>query len=188
MTTEPARSPRSHTVRRVVFTLIAACVLIALVFYVFSPGPPWSGETLEVDIGTGHMRHRVYFLGLTPVNRVESTWVSDAIDRSAAKDNASDWQPVLDLELHQRPAAQPAFHGAVVQIRTLAVAKNLDVWTPDAELAIAQGLLERWRRGGSHAGARRFVDIIQQASLDAAHSKRNLTADDIRALKIEEHE
>ena len=189
MATESAETPKSpqlRRVRRVVLWIFGGLVLIALVVYFANPGPPRFGETLDVDINSGHVRHKMYFLGMTPVDRVESTWVSDAMSRSGVKDKNPDWHQVLTLELRKEGAAQPPYHGAAAQIRTLAVAKELDVWTPDAELAVAQGLMDRWQHGGSDSAARRFVDVVQQTSLDAAHSKTKLTADNIRSLKIDD--
>lgn len=153
------------------FRIILACAGLLLTaaagVYWFSGWSRINCWTHEINVETGHQRYTRYWFWITTAQRVEATWISDALGftENTAITPETAWRDVLTLSPGTGNSPHYAFHSALYDLRkgelllTYTGAKETDLKN------IAHAVTWLWRAFDNDAEAGAFLSHVAKASM-----------------------
>lgn len=152
--------------RSALATLVAAA-LVAVVVLFFFPWSPLNCRRGEVDINTGTLRFSRYLFFCKVSETVEDSRLTEVLPRDLVRNAEPDWRRVNTFSPGVHRSPHYVFHGAVGQIRTLALLWELYKFPQEAKQKTGLQLLALWKHDGSDVLADEYLVELHEELMNS---------------------
>ncbi len=135
---------------------VVAVVILVLISGIF----PWSELNCrheEIDLNSGRIRHSRRLFYVSYDERIEETWLSQALGDSAS---SPEWRKVNTFSPGLGHSPHYLYHGAISQIRELELIETFVPIEPAARRVVARRLLQSWQESGSYFAAGKVIEQV----------------------------